>query len=63
LLVRFDAKLQPRCETPPEPSALRLREMLEYRSVLSFGAAETRNRLELATGYLRAGLETQLGIF
>lgn len=61
LLVRFGEKLQPRCETPREPSALRLREMLEYRRVLSVGAAETRNRLELATGYLRTGLETQLG--
>ncbi len=60
LLARFGKKILPRCETPPEPSAQRLREMLEYRRILTDTIVETRNRLELATGYLRDGLQTQI---
>jgi transposase len=60
LLARFGEKIQPRCEIRPEPSAQRLREMLEYRRILTDTIVETRNRLELATGYLRDGLQTQV---
>lgn len=60
LLVRFGEKIQPRCEIRPDPSAQRLREMLEYRRILTDTIVETRNRLELATGYLRDGLQTQI---
>ncbi|MCP5545723.1 MAG: IS110 family transposase [Akkermansiaceae bacterium] len=60
LLARFGEKIQPRCETRPEPSALRLREMLEYRRILTDSIVETRNRMELATGYLRDGLQTRI---
>ena len=51
LLARFGEKIQPRCEIRPEPSAQRLREMLEYRRILTDTIVETRNRLELATGW------------
>jgi transposase len=60
LLARFGEKIQPRCETRPEPSARRLREMLEYRRILTDTIVEARNRSELAGGYLREGLQTQI---
>lgn len=59
LLARFGEKIRLRCETRPEPSAVRLREMLEYRRILTDTHVEIRNRLELASGYLRDGLQAQ----
>ncbi len=63
LLSRFGRKLEPRCETAPDPDAVRLREMLETRRVLVDLVTATVNRLELARGYLREHLQAQLDGF
>ena len=63
LLARFGEKIQPRCELPADPHATRLREMLEYRRVLSDQIVAAENRLELASGYLREGLQVQIETF
>lgn len=63
LLARFGEKIQPRRELPADPHATRLREMLEYRRVLSDQIVAAENRLELASGYLREGLQVQIATF
>lgn len=60
LLARFGEKIQPRLELPADPAACRLREMLEYRRILSDQIVALKGRLELATGYLKEGLDSQL---
>lgn len=63
LLARYGRKIQPPLELPADPAAVLLREMLEYRRVLSDQIVAAASRLELAKGYLRAGLQTQLDGF
>lgn len=63
LLATFGEKINPRCEIRPDPDAARLREMLEHRRILSDQLVEARNRHELATGYLREGLDSQIEFF
>ena len=63
LLARFGEKIQPRRELPADPHATRLREMLDYRRVLSDQIVAVENRLELASGYLREGLQVQIATF
>lgn len=60
LLSRYGEKIRPPLEVAADPAAVRLREMLEYRRVLSDQIVATGSRLELAQGYLRAGLQDQL---
>jgi hypothetical protein len=63
LLTRFGEKILPRCELPADPHATRLREMLEYRRVLSEQIVAAENRLELSSGYLRKRLQVQIATF
>lgn len=63
LLARFGEKIQPRREFPADPHATRLREILECRRMLSDQIVAAENRLELASGYLREGLQTQIANF
>ncbi len=60
LIARFGGKIQPRPETPPEPDAVRLREMLEARRIIVDTITENRSRLELAEGYLAEELKRML---
>lgn len=61
LLARFGQRMLPRLELPAEPAAAKLREMLEFRRVLSDQVMETSARLDTAAGYLREKLQTLLG--
>lgn len=60
LIARFGEKIAPRPETPPDPDAVRLREMLEARRIVLNTITENRSRLELAEGYLAAQLRQML---
>ena len=59
LLATFGESNKPRLEIPTNPENVRLREMLEYRKITTDQISEMNNRLELASGYLREGLETR----
>lgn len=63
LLARFGEKIRPRIALAEDPDALRLRQMLEMRRILVEQTVETRNRLDLAEGYLRDALDQQLSGF
>lgn len=63
LLSRFGQKIQPRCEIPADPDAVRLRQILETRRILVVLITDMGNRLELAQGYLREEIESQLASF
>jgi transposase len=60
LLAVFGETIRPRLESPADPGSRRLREMLDYRRLTRDQILESTNRLELATGYLREGLETRI---
>lgn len=60
LLAVFGEVIKPRLASPADPASLRLRGMLDYRRLTSDQIAESTNRLELATGYLREGLEARI---
>lgn len=61
LLRRFGDKVQPRLHAPMDPAAVVLRELLEYRRLVSDQLVALRHRQELAGQVLRARLETQIG--
>lgn len=60
LLARYGEKIRPPLELPANPAAVRLREMLDYRRILSDRRVATSAQLSLAKGYLREGLQAQL---
>lgn len=60
LLAAFGENIRPRLDTPSSPECVRLREMLDYRRITSEQISESTNRLELSSGYLKEGLETQI---
>lgn len=60
LLAAFGENIRPRLETPASPECVRLREMLDYRRITSEHISESSNRLELASGYLKIGLEARI---
>lgn len=60
LLARYGEKIQPPLELPVDPAALRLREMLDYRRIITDRRVATSAQISLAKGYLREGLQTQL---
>jgi transposase len=61
LLARYGDKIRPPLELPVDPAAVRLREMLDLRRILSDRRVATSSQLQLAQGYLREGLQAQLG--
>lgn len=60
LLAVFGETIRPRLASPADPGSRRLREMLDYRRLTRDQILESANRLELATGYLREGLEIRI---
>lgn len=56
LLAVFGESIRPRPELPATPEGIRLREMLDYRRITSGQITELKDRLKLASGYLREGL-------
>jgi len=60
LLARYGEKIRPPLELPADPAAVRLREMLDYRRIISDRRVATSAQLSLAKGYLREGLQAQL---
>jgi transposase len=60
MLARYGEKIRPPLELPVNPSAVRLREMLDYRHILTGRRVATSSQLGLAQGYLREGLQSQL---
>lgn len=60
LLAAFGENIQPRLELPTSAESVRLREMLDYRRITGEQITELNNRLELASGYLKEGLEARI---
>lgn len=60
LLAAFGENIRPRLEVPASPESIHLREMLDYRRITGEQISELSNRLELASGYLKEGLETRI---
>ncbi|WP_367871895.1 IS110 family transposase [Luteolibacter sp. Populi] len=60
LLARYGDKIRPPLELPADPAAVRLREMLDYRRLISDRRVATSSQLDVAQGYLREGLQAQL---
>jgi transposase len=60
LLRRFGPKVQPRLHVPMDPAAIALRELLDYRRLVSDQLVAVRNRLELAGPLLQARLQGQI---
>lgn len=60
LLAAFGENIRPRLESPASPESVRLREMLDYRRITGEQITESNNRLELASGYLKEGLEARI---
>jgi len=60
LLAAFGESIRPRLEGAASPESVRLREMLDYRRITSEQISESGNRLELAAGYLKEGLEARI---
>lgn len=60
LLARYGDKIRPPLELPADPAAVRLREMLDLRRILSDRRVATSAQLQLAQGYLRDGLQAQI---
>lgn len=58
LLKRFGEKVHPRLHVRTEQACLQLRELLEYRRLISDQLVATSNRLELAGSVLRPLLES-----
>jgi transposase len=60
LIRRFAEKIPLPLQIKPNPSARKLRQMSDFRRMLSDDIVKTGNRLELAEGYLREQLQSQL---
>ncbi len=60
LIRRFAEKIPLPLQIKPDPDALKLRQMSDFRRMLSDDIVKTGNRLELAEGYLREQLQNQL---
>jgi transposase len=60
LLAAFGENIRPRLELPTSLESVRLREMLDYRRITGEQITELNNRLELASGYLKEGLEARI---
>jgi transposase len=60
LIRRFAEKIPLPRQIKQDPAAQKLRQMSDYRRMLSDDIVKTRNRLELAQGYLREQLQSQL---
>jgi transposase len=60
LIRRFAEKIQLPLQTKPDPAVSTLRQMGDFRRMLSDDIVKTNNRLELAEGYLREELQGQL---
>ncbi len=60
LTRRFAEKILLPLQSKPDPDARKLREMSDFRRMLSDDIVKTNNRLELAEGDLREQLQSQL---
>lgn len=60
LIRRFAEKIPLPLQIKPDPDARKLRQMSDFRHMLSDDIVKTSNRLELAEGYLREQLQSQL---
>jgi len=60
LIRRFAEKIPLPLQIKPDPEACRLRQMSDFRRMLTNDIVATGNRLELAEGYLREQLQSQL---
>ncbi len=60
LIRRFAEKIRLPLQTKPDPAVLRLRQMSDFRRMLSDDIVKTNNRLELAEDYLREQLQSHL---
>lgn len=60
LIRRFAEKIPLPLQIKPDPDACKLRQMSDYRRMLSDDIVKTSNRLELAEGYLCEHLQSQL---
>ncbi|MFN6046268.1 MAG: IS110 family transposase [Verrucomicrobiota bacterium] len=60
LIRRFAEKIPLPRQIRQDPAAQKLRQMSDYRRMLSEDIVKTSNRLELAQGYLREQLQSQL---
>ena len=60
LIRRFAEKIPLPLQIKPDPDAHKLRQMSDFRRMLSDDIVKTSNRLELAEGYLREHLQSQL---
>jgi transposase len=60
LIRRFAEKIPLPLQIKPDPDACRLRQMSDFRRMLSDDIVKTSNRLELAEGYLHEHLQSQL---
>src|SRR5688572_1249389 len=60
LLALFGENIRPRLEVPASPESVQLRQMLDYRRITGEQISELSNRLELASGYLKEGLEARI---
>ncbi len=60
LIRRFAEKIPLPLQIKPDPDACKLRQMSDFRRMLSDDIVKTGNRLELAEGYLREQLQSQL---
>ena len=60
LIRRFAEKIPLPLKIKPDPAAQKLRQMSDFRRMLSDDIVKTSNRLELAEDYLREQLQSQL---
>jgi transposase len=60
LIRRFAEKIPLPLQIKPDPDTCKLRQMSDFRRILSDDIVKTTNRLELAEGYLREQLQGQL---
>jgi len=60
LIRRFAEKIPLPLQLKPDPDACKLRQMSDFRHMLSDDIVKVGNRLELAEGYLREQLQNQL---
>lgn len=63
LIRRFAEKIPLPLQIKPDPDTCKLRQMSDFRRMLSDDIVKTSNRLELAEGYLREQLRSQLTHF
>lgn len=60
LIRRFAEKIPLPCQIKPDPDTCKLRQMSDFRRMLTDDIVKATNRLELAEGYLREQLQEQL---